>query len=41
MTKKLKVNFRNIKTMEFDEGSTYKDIADCFKEYFGYEILLR
>jgi len=25
--------------MEFDEGTSYKDIADCFKEYFSFDIL--
>lgn len=39
MTKRFKVNFRDIKTMEFDEGTSYKDIADCFKEYFSFDIL--
>ena len=37
MTKRFKVNFRDIKTMEFDEGTSYKDIADCFKEYFSFD----
>lgn len=37
--KKLKVNFRDIKTMEFEEGITYKEISDNFKEYFNYDIL--
>ena len=37
--KNLKVNFRNIKTMEFEEGTTYKEISDNFKEYFDYDIL--
>ena len=36
MTKKFKINFRDIKTMEFDEGTTFKEISDCFKEYFNY-----
>lgn len=39
MTKKLKVNFRDIKVMEFDEGTSYKDIAEYFKEYFSFDIL--
>jgi len=39
MLKKFKVNFRNIKTMEFNEGITFKEISDYFKEYFNYEIL--
>ena len=37
--KKFKVNFRNIKTIEFDEGTTYKEISEYFKEYFNYDIL--
>ena len=39
MTKKFKVTFRDVKSMEFLEGTTFKEIADCFKEYFNYEIL--
>jgi hypothetical protein len=39
MTKKFKVNFRDIKTMEFDEGTTFKEISDFFKEYFSFDIL--
>ena len=39
MTKKFKVNFRNIKTLEFEEGTSYKDISDCFKQYFNFDIL--
>ena len=39
MTKKFKVNFRNIKTLEFEEGTSYKEIAECFKQYFNFDIL--
>ena len=39
MTKKFKVNFRDIKTMEFDEGTTFKEISEYFKEYFSFDIL--
>jgi len=39
MIKKFKVNFRNIKTLEFEEGTSYKDIAECFKQYFNFDIL--
>jgi len=39
MPKKFKVNFRDIKTMEFDEGMTYKEISEYFKEYFKFDIL--
>ena len=39
MLKKFKVNFRDIKTMEFEEGVTYKEISEYFKTYFDYDIL--
>ena len=39
MTKKFKVSFRDIKTMEFEEGTTFKEISEYFKEYFNYDIL--
>ena len=39
MTKKFKVSFRDIKSMEFIEGTTFKEISDCFKEYFAFDIL--
>lgn len=39
MTKKFKVNFRNIKTLEFEEGTSYKEISECFKQYFNFDIL--
>ena len=39
MTKKIKVNFKDVKTIEFDEGTTYKEISECFKEYFNFDIL--
>ncbi|MBQ9072748.1 MAG: nucleoside kinase [Bacilli bacterium] len=39
MNKKIKVTFRGSEVFEFDEGTTYKDIADNFKSYFNYDIL--
>jgi len=39
MQRKFKVNFRDIKTVEFEEGITYKEISEYFKSYFSYEIL--
>ena len=40
MKRKLKVNFRDIKTIEFEEGVTYKEISEYFKSYFYYDILV-
>lgn len=40
MAKHYKVNFRNIKTIEFPEGTTFKEIAEHFKLYFDYEPLI-
>ena len=39
MAKKFKVNFRNIKTLEFEEGTNYKEISEYFKQYFNFDIL--
>ena len=39
MIKKFKVNFRDIKSMEFNEGITFKEISEYFKEYFKFDIL--
>ena len=39
MAKKFKVNFRNLKTLEFEEGTSYKEISQCFKQYFNFDIL--
>ena len=39
MAKKLKVNFRDIKTVEFEEGTQFKEIAEYFREFFNYDIL--
>ena len=39
MTKKFKVSFRDIKTMEFEEGTTFKEISEYFREYFSFDIL--
>ena len=40
MTKKIKVNFRDLETLEFDAGTKLKDIADSFSHYFNYPILI-
>lgn len=39
MDKMFKVNFRGIKTLEFKEGTTIKEISNSFKNYFNYDIL--
>ena len=39
MNKKIKVTFRGSEVFEFDEGTTYKDIADNFRSYFKFDIL--
>ena len=40
MSRNIKVNFRNIITMEFLEGTTFKEISEKFKSYFEYPILV-
>ena len=39
MNKKFKVTFRGTDVVEFDEGTTYKEIADHFKHNYNYDIL--
>lgn len=39
MGKKIKVTFRGNETLEFDEGTTYKEISENFKHHFNYDIL--
>ena len=39
MGKKIKVTFRGTKTIEFDEGTTYKEISESFKHDFNYYFL--
>lgn len=40
MSKKVKVSFRNIVTEEFPVGTTLKEIADHYQEYYNYPILI-
>ena len=40
MDKKYKVSFRGSKPIEFEEGTTYKEISECFKDSFDYDILV-
>ena len=40
MAKKIKVDFRGIETLEFEEGTTYEEIAKVFQRYFNYPILV-
>mgnify|MGYP000095103804 CR=1 FL=1 len=40
MSRSIKVNFRNIITMEFLEGTTFKEIGEKFQSYFEYPILV-
>lgn len=39
MNKKIKVTFRGNETLEFEEGTTYKEISENFKHHFNYSIL--
>lgn len=39
MEKKLKVTFRGNETLEFDEGTTIKEISNSFRHHFNYDIL--
>lgn len=40
MSRSVKVNFRNIITMDFLEGTTFKEIGEKFQGYFEYPILV-
>ena len=40
MSRSIKVNFRNIITMDFLEGTTFKKIGEKFQGYFEYPILV-
>lgn len=40
MNKKIKVTFRGNEVLEFDEGTTYKQISECFKHHFNYDIVV-
>lgn len=40
MNKRFKVTFRGNEVVEFDEGTTYKAIADHFKHNYNYDILV-
>ena len=40
MDRKFKVSFRGEKPIEFEEGTTYKEISECFKDRFKYDILV-
>ena len=40
MDRKYKVSFRGDKPLEFEEGTTYKEISEHFKDSFKYDILV-
>ncbi len=40
MSRKIKINFRDIETKEFDAGVTLKEISDSFSHYFNFPILI-
>ena len=40
MDKKYKVSFRGEKPVEFEEGTTYKEISEQFKDRYKYDILV-
>ena len=40
MDRKYKVSFRDEKPIEFEEGTTYKEISEHFKDRFKYDILV-
>ena len=40
MSRSIKVNFRNIITIDFLEGTTFKEIGEKFQGYFEYPILV-
>ena len=40
MDKKYKVSFRGEKSLEFEEGTTFKEISEYFKDRFKYDILV-
>ena len=40
MSKRFKVTFRGNEIIEFDEGTTFKTIADHFKHNFNYDVLV-
>ena len=40
MNKPIKVTFRGSETVEFEEGTTFKEIANYFKHNFTYDILV-
>ena len=40
MDRKYKVSFRGSKPLEFEEGTTYKEISEYFKDNFNYDILV-
>ncbi len=40
MAKKIKINFRDLDTLEFDSGVTLLEVSQNFKKYFNYPILI-
>lgn len=40
MDRKYKISFRDEKPIEFEEGTTYKEISEHFKDRFKYDILV-
>ena len=40
MDRKYKVSFRSEKPLEFEEGTTYKEISEHFKDRYKYDILV-
>lgn len=40
MTKKIKINYKDLDILEFDSGTTLKEISDNFKNNYNYPILI-
>ncbi len=40
MAKRIKINFRDLETLEFDSGVTLLEVSEYFKKYFNYPILI-
>lgn len=40
MAKKIKIRFKNNDPIEFDKGTTLKEISESFKKYFNYPIIV-
>lgn len=40
MAKKIKINYRDLEMLEFDTGTTLKEISDSFQKNYNYPILV-